>query len=808
MPRDFKKILRNTVLPLAVGVQLVTFVASHSFAQEAVGLRAWAHSDFGRLVFDWPSDVTLNAQVQNNQLVLSFSKPFNTSLSTVYEQLSAYVGEGQLVNNNTQLVFPLKQPIAVSSFKNGLSVVVDLKPGAQSQTVAASSDTATPTAEQVRVRVGGHSEFTRLVFDWPRNIEYSASMETGRLALSFSARAAFDLNEVSGQLPEGLGQLASEFQGGATSFILQAPASTGLRHFKAGTKIVVDLVKDAVPVQEAESAAANEASEQSVPEVSQTDSAPEVIASPEPEQEVLPQIEAAPTTAVSDADADASVATVTETAPDLTPEEIAAQEIATQEAAAQAAIEAGTLDLKRPDQEELAQALVEKKKREADNKNRPDPVTISFPWPENVGAAVYRRGENIWVVFDRRGSFDLAPIRAAGQPLIEKIEQLPIGGATVFRVKVPAGINPVVSKEGFDWSLTFRQAPISASIPVAINADVNGEIGPHINFPMDNPGAMLNIPDPDVGDSIRVATIEEPGIGVSGQRAYPEFSILASAQGLAIEALSDEVVFDRELDGFRLKSADGLHISAISPEAPLADASQISSKRLFNFETWKRGGEEYYQEDRKELMQAILLAEGGRKNLRRLDLAQFYLAHGLGPEAKGVLQVVRVHDKAIETKPDFRALLGVAHLLNRDYQQALVALNDPRLDGFEEVALWRGAALGEAGQWKEAAEEFKKGEGLLMRYPYPLKAKLGIIRIEAALATRNIRSAETWLNELDKESYELTRSQQAVWRYHFARISYTKNSFDAAAEIWSELANGKDQYAAVRAQYGLVNLDL
>src|SRR5690606_20231520 len=42
-----------------------------------------------------------------------------------------------------------------------------------------------------------------------------------------------------------------------------------------------------------------------------------------------------------------------------------------------------------------------------------DLVTFTFEWPDMVGAAVFPRGDFIFVVFDRRETVDLAPFRQA-----------------------------------------------------------------------------------------------------------------------------------------------------------------------------------------------------------------------------------------------------------------------------------------------------------------------------------------------------------------------------------------------------------
>ncbi len=827
MSRVLKNVLRSTVFPAAFALQILSYSTAPVLAQEAVGLRAWAHNDFGRIVFDWQSAVEMNSVVQGNKLVISFSKPFDASLAPIGDQLAKYIGAGEISPDGLTLTFPLKQGINVSSFKNGQSVVVDLKPISKVADVTATSQpNNTATTAPIRVRIGQHEEFTRMVFDWATPTNYTANMDAGNLSMSFQAPASFDLNGISGQLPDGYGQLKSTQEGSNTSFSLSSPSGTTIRHFKSGNKVVVDLVKGpagALP----QTAVAPEV-KQDIPEVKaapsvpvEEGSAPEVVQPAEVETDkkpvAVPTLEATPSLSLTE---EPTANELKPSGENLTEEqkaieaakaaELDATRIAEEEAALEKAEREQTITLLRPDQEELSARLAEKKRKEKliNNSNAPPPVSLTFQWPENVGAAAFRRGSNIWVVFDKRSPIDLTPLRQQGSPLIERIEQLPISGATVIRIKTLPNINPVAKKEGFDWVFEFRQGPVVPSIQATIQAEVDGDLGPHLAFPSAEPGALINVPDPDVGDTLRVATMKEPGVGVRGQRAYPEFQILASAQGIAIEPLADDVLFERDLDGFLLHHPDGLHISAISPEAPVSDLSQLSSKRLFNFSAWLKNGPDNYQKDLQEFITAINELPAGEKNSARMKLAHFYLAHGRGPEAKGVLGMIASHEQALETRPDFRALVGVAHFLNRDYVQARQTLNDPRLDGFTEASIWRGATLAELGDWKLAGDYFRAGDSLLLRYPYPLKGKLAMLRAEAALANRDLRSAESWLKELDKDTEDLNRSQIASLSYHLARIALTKNNLDQASDMWTELRDGDDLFNAVRSQYALVNLNL
>ncbi|MEE8547858.1 MAG: hypothetical protein V3S74_00110, partial [Alphaproteobacteria bacterium] len=75
------------------------------------------------------------------------------------------------------------------------SVAVLAGDGAAEQSVRADAG-VTP----VRVRAWPHSGFDRIVFDWPEPVEYSASMDAGRLVVRFARPLALSLGRIHGTL--------------------------------------------------------------------------------------------------------------------------------------------------------------------------------------------------------------------------------------------------------------------------------------------------------------------------------------------------------------------------------------------------------------------------------------------------------------------------------------------------------------------------------------------------------------------------------------------------------------------------------
>ena len=58
---------------------------------EPVVTRAWAHDDFGRLVFDWPRAVEYEARIEGRTLTVMFDHPLKTTFWQVQRHLGAYI---------------------------------------------------------------------------------------------------------------------------------------------------------------------------------------------------------------------------------------------------------------------------------------------------------------------------------------------------------------------------------------------------------------------------------------------------------------------------------------------------------------------------------------------------------------------------------------------------------------------------------------------------------------------------------------------------------------------------------------------
>lgn len=781
------------------------FVMAGAAYGETVAVRGWSHPDFGRLVFDWPSRVGYSARIDGKRLTVRFDKPISARFEPALRNLGGYVTDGDIAADGRSAGFTLAGNFALRSFRSENSVVLDLRPKAESATV-------------VGVRVGEHPNYTRLVFDWNSPVDYRAAMDGDRFRLRFNKPAQIDLASLVRDLPRGFGPPSATPGGNGLDFTMRVPGTPRLRHFRSGTKVVVDFLS------------AREESGPPRPEkqVTAPQAAPSA-ASPEPADngaQSQSQLLEEARTAIEEAKRKAAetgprrlLPEPVETPQKATDAEAEAQDSGT--AAAAAASQGDVPETKPAETSQddtapprkaggiIAQAFREAKQEAAGRSSAPPLVSLEFEWPEPVAAAVFERAGFVWIVFDKRAPIDLAPLRAAGKGLVSNLEQLPIGNATVLRMVPAANVAPASRLDGTNWIVDFRRGRLQPEIQIGIDANADAEGGATLLFPTIETGDVIRIPDPEVGDLIQVATMRAAGHGIRGQRAYPEFQILASAQGLAVVGLNDEVELEKIENGLVLRAPDGLHISGVSPGTEIGRSGKVAqARRIFRLSQWRNGNSDDYYDARQELQFAVARQPRNQRNPARLRLAQFYFARGLAPESKGILQVIEGADARMATQPEFKALKGAVAALNNDFDTATQNLNDPRLDKYSEVHLWRGVAAARAEKWKDAQLHFKRGDSLLHGYPEPLKSKLGLLRIETALKARDKPGAARWLNELDKQSKEMKRGELATLRYLQGRLAFVDQNIDRATDLWTEAKESGDGWNGARAELSLINMGL
>ncbi|MBU3972007.1 MAG: hypothetical protein KKG54_14490, partial [Alphaproteobacteria bacterium] len=89
----------------------------------------------------------------------------------------------------------------------------------------------------------------------------------------------------------------------------------------------------------------------------------------------------------------------------------------------------------------------------------PAKVSLSFTWPNPVGAAVFRRGEAVWVVFDTPARLDMPGDGQLGPASDARWTAGP--DHVAVRIAAPEGLAVSASAQGSVWTVTIGGQPVA-----------------------------------------------------------------------------------------------------------------------------------------------------------------------------------------------------------------------------------------------------------------------------------------------------------------------------------------------------------
>lgn len=141
------------------------------------------------------------------------------------------------------------QPMAVAPMQP--TDTADMQPAetARAQPAPSAQMQPRPSPEEgtVRVRVGEHGGFDRIVFDWSSKVTYRVESKVGVATVIFGQIGEFDLSGYRKNPPPFFKSIKSRSEGDGVAVDLEIPEGTELRHFQYGNSVVIDVLAPGTP---------------------------------------------------------------------------------------------------------------------------------------------------------------------------------------------------------------------------------------------------------------------------------------------------------------------------------------------------------------------------------------------------------------------------------------------------------------------------------------------------------------------------------------------------------------------------------
>ncbi|CAN0406246.1 unnamed protein product, partial [Laminaria digitata] len=716
-------------------------------AQETVLARAFQGPTFSRIVFDWPAPVPYQARAGGDLLVIEFDRPLTADLSPITNALGDTILDARVEADGRSVTLLMSAAYQIKTTVNGASVIFDIVTPRPATSPAAprSSATAPPPRQAarppvarapadgptIRVRAGVHDTYSRVVFDWPADVSYDVNKSGGTVSVQFDRPATFGFSRrlAAGELSR-IGSITSGSGDGGALVSIGVDESSRVRHFRNGRSVVVDILGGASSRQVA---------------------APRESAAPTPPAAPVAPVEQRPVAPV------------------------ASERAAHRETDAASPETAGG---------PMRVTFLEEE----------GALSATFESAAPIAGAFFERAGFIWAVFDGKTAVDLQPLPQSLEETVFLAAAVEADDATAVRIRVRQDLFLAgATRVGGTWRVDFRRAPTPPAQPVPVRREGSAAGQARVALPLSEIGHRVEILDPEVGDAISVVTSLRGSTGVAAERAFAQFRVLATAQGVAVERWSDEVRVNAAGSLVEITAPDGLFLSADGlQEIQVADAGTATDDAhggdaasadhnassdddssaaeghaeadesgahdeegetaalagvdsLLRYHEWRRGDDADFREQLAELNIALSTASESRRAAAQWDLARFFFAHNMAPDAIGVLRLLAQEKPSFEHDLTYRAVRGASRFLMGRTEEAAEDLLSPAFSADPGVSLWRGAVFAERGEWDLAQQEFAIGGFAIPAVPATQQARFKLLAARAALKSDDLDTVEAEL---------------------------------------------------------------
>lgn len=594
----------------------------------------------------------------------------------------------------------------------------------------------------VDLRVGEATEYSRMVFQWPEAVTYSLEQADDRAVLTFSRQADIDLSGLLAAPPRFIDAVIQrQADGLSLSFLLGPGAEARVWSDEPG-RVVLDVSMGATGGAEAVLAALSEYADQLEADT-EGDGADADPSSPSSDQQA----------SAASAGEGVSPDAPTGAAPVETVNPVPADGIVRLEA-----------------------------------RRSGSDVVIVAPWAALPGAAVFRRGQAIWIVFDAAADMDAGELAALGGRHVRRQQILTGPEYSAIRIEAPASTQADVRAVGTSWVFTLSETIDEPPRPVRMARETGLDQPARLRFGMDGARSVRTVTDPVVGDQLLVLTADGEKRGVISPRRFVEAAMLPSTHGVALQPFADDLQFTVRPGGADLTRPGGLALSR-SASPGLAEAvDRPVTPGFVDLERWR--GDDFRQtriqlERRASSMEPEAL----------LALARFHLGWQRAPEALGLVEVAVSQNPNLDSAPEIAILRAVASLMMGRNEDAERYLSHPVLVNDPAAQPWRGLSAAAASNWPLARRRFEQGREDMFFFDPVWRARLAAIHARSALETNDLGAVEPLLNVVAAEDYDAQARADAA--YVAAGLTAASGDVGSALDQYQRL--GEHEWVPIQA---------
>ena len=363
-----------------------------------------------------------------------------------------------------------------------------------------------------------------------------------------------------------------------------------------------------------------------------------------------------------------------------------------------------------------------------------------------------------------------------------------LSGGTLIRIAPPPDVAITLTKQLHRWTIAALAAPPQ---PRPLTPEMGDAA---LGVPAQEPGSVLAIADPVTGGTLLVGTQREPGQAMLTLRRTAQFTMLPTEQGVVVAPLADTVALRAVPNGFALTTAPAPLAVSRGDEEWLGEAAALT--RRFDFKALPAA--QGLRQLSAQIAAAAAVPVLARAPSRRAA-ATTMIELGMGAEAEALLQVAAADDPRQAGSVDVIGLTAIAAMLAGRPAEA-DGIDDPRLNGTDEVVLWRALHIAMLDDTSSrAAAVLTSTAPLLLTYPPPIRDRMLPLAVETMVQGGADVAAKALLaRATDLPGLDLAR----------AMLAQATGDTDTALTRYDALAASHDQFISSRAAVLAVDLRL
>ena len=814
---------------------------------------AAVENGFARLIFSLGPEVESQAHLANNVIVVNFSRPVEINIDRLRDGAAEYIAAARRDPDGKAVRIALTRHVTLNSMVAGERLYVDLLPEGWSglppglpreviEELARRARDAEKKLRQdqggrdrkvalIRVRVATQPTFTRYVFQLPEPISIAADNRKDALTLTFNAPLNFDLADAKAALPASLQSIDSEVDRDTSVVRFALKGTVDVRTFREENNYVADIgsaeAKGAIDGRPADELAALAADlmVKKMPAPASME-APQTVPAQAPDADAprAPATGSAAPSHIAPSNMAPIAPSTTEPKPAPAPARAAAPPApaaATNEAMSAPMAAAPAAPQVAPPSPPIMAAAEPPNRPTADEPpaqregpmQDPSPsvkvvlqaqgenLSLRFPFAGPTPAAIFRRADVLWLVFDTSADIGLAELANEHSHTIKSAAATRQEDAAVVRIKLERPRLVSVTAEGSTWVVNIGSQitdPIRA-LAVTRNGTASSQAG--VMIAMAGPRALHRLDDPEAGDALLVVTALAPARGFVNGRDFVEFRVLPSAQGIVVQPLADDLSLELSPDRVSLTRPNGLTLSGFA-QPQRGEAEQHAD--LLDPEHWIAERKNDFGQRESQLLSSAAKAGDTQRLAARVDLARFYLAWGRSAEAKGVLDVAIKDNPLGAADPVPVVLRAVADILLERPQEALKDLAGPQVGNQYEAPLWRAWSYALLSRWADASDGFRDAEQRLPRLPVDLQRQVMQAILRVAIEVGDITSALNMMHGF--EVLGVPRELQPIMAVYGGELAERLGRTGDALQSYQLAADSRDRPAAAQGQLRQIKL--